>query len=89
MNILQLAYGWIRELSPIQPLTSGVWGGDLTNPTPLQKFQLEQSDIVRTLDLFLSNVESHLDHLSLVRSDAWSSEPGEYSEEIWSSDRKY
>ncbi len=46
-QLLRKTYAWAREVRPSQPVTSGVWLGDyLTNPTPIQRLQLEQSDII-------------------------------------------
>jgi hypothetical protein len=49
LMLLKKAYAWARSASPSQPITSGVWLGDWDDPaklTPMQRFQLEQSDIV-------------------------------------------
>jgi hypothetical protein len=46
-QLLAKTFAWAREVGPSQPVTSGVWLGDyLTNPSPIQKLQLEQSDII-------------------------------------------
>src|SRR5690606_23669472 len=48
--LLKKTFEWARAMNPSQPLTSGVWaGGDWSSDqslTPLQKVQLEQSDII-------------------------------------------
>jgi hypothetical protein len=47
--LLSEAFAWAREAHPSQPLTSGVWTGDWTDPThesPVARIQLEQSDII-------------------------------------------
>lgn len=46
--LLARVFDWAREVDPVQPLTSGVWGGELTEAslTPLQRIQLERSDII-------------------------------------------
>jgi len=47
--LLPKAFGWARAANPKQPLTSGVWEGDWSNPAKLnatQKTQLEMSDII-------------------------------------------
>lgn len=48
--LLPQVFAWARSLQPIQPLTSGVWRGSdwsiAANLSPIQKTQLEQSDIV-------------------------------------------
>lgn len=49
LPLLRQAFAWARSEAPRQPLTSGVWLGDWSDPaalTPLQAFQLEASDIV-------------------------------------------
>ncbi len=46
-QLLGKTFAWAREAQPSQPVTSGVWlGAYLTNPTALQRMQLEQSDII-------------------------------------------
>jgi hypothetical protein len=42
---LEKAFGWTREANPTQPLTSGIWG-NWRKIGPLEKLQLEQSDII-------------------------------------------
>jgi hypothetical protein len=48
--LLPQAFGWAREVKPVQPLTSGVWAVDTspdgTNLGELQQIQLRESDIV-------------------------------------------
>jgi hypothetical protein len=47
--VLPQVYGWAREMHPTQPLTSGVWEGDWSNPAklgPVERIQLEQSDVI-------------------------------------------
>ena len=48
--LLPQAFAWIREMSPVQPLTSGVWAVDTspdgTNLGELQQIQLRESDII-------------------------------------------
>lgn len=49
MPLLENAFKWARSANPIQPLTSGVWIGNWSNPNamkPMHKMQLEQSDII-------------------------------------------
>ncbi len=50
LNLLQKTFVWARSVHPQQPLTSGVWKGadwsDLSKLTPLEKLQLEQSDVI-------------------------------------------
>lgn len=46
-QLLERTFLWFREANPSQPATSAVWRGDyLANPTPMQRLQLEQSDII-------------------------------------------
>lgn len=48
LKLLPQAFAWAREAHPEQPLTSGVWEGDWSNPhrlDPMSKVQLELSDI--------------------------------------------
>jgi hypothetical protein len=47
--LLPQAFAWAREVHPIQPLTSGVWQGDWSNPdkmSAMSKIQLSQSDVI-------------------------------------------
>ncbi len=47
--LLQKAFIWARSVNPSQPLTSGVWTGDWSDPEnmkPIHKMQLEQSDVI-------------------------------------------
>nr|WP_299346343.1 cellulase family glycosylhydrolase [Allomuricauda sp.] len=48
--LLEKSFEWARSVDPKQPLTSGIWGGgDWSSHEvlePLQKLQLEQSDII-------------------------------------------
>jgi hypothetical protein len=46
--LLDLAFAWARAEAPVQPLTSALWAGrwDETSLTPLQRLQIEQSDVV-------------------------------------------
>ncbi len=49
LPLLQQAFAWARSEAPRQPLTSGVWLGDWSDPaklTPLQSAQLNGSDII-------------------------------------------
>jgi endo-1,4-beta-mannosidase len=48
LKLLPQAFGWARSVHPQQPLTSGVWQGDWSNPdklSPMAKEQLELSDV--------------------------------------------
>jgi hypothetical protein len=47
--LLPKAFAWARSVHPTQPLTSGVWSGNWTDPTqmrPVTKIQLAESDII-------------------------------------------
>ena len=50
LNLLRKAYGWIREVKPSQPISSGVWVVpnflDVKKLRPWEKFQLEASDVI-------------------------------------------
>lgn len=49
LKLLESSYAWAREADPTQPITSGVWIGTWSDPqklTPIERFQLEKSDIV-------------------------------------------
>jgi hypothetical protein len=48
-SLLPRAFDWAREAGATQPLTSGVWDGDWSNPgqlLPMAKIQLALSDVV-------------------------------------------
>jgi hypothetical protein len=48
-KLIESAYAWAREADPTQPLTSGVWIGNWSDPnrlTPMERFQLERSDVI-------------------------------------------
>lgn len=48
-KLLPQVFAWAREGNPTQPLTSGVWLGDWSDPAKLyliQRIQLEQSDVI-------------------------------------------
>lgn len=49
LALLQRVTRWAREVNPSQPLTVGVWWGDWDDSTkwaPIQRFSLENSDII-------------------------------------------
>lgn len=49
LALLPQAFAWARDAHPQQPLTSGVWHGDWSNPEklePMTKEQLDLSDII-------------------------------------------
>lgn len=48
-KLLPEVYDWARSQNPTQPLTSGIWEGDwssLKTLTPIQRIQIERSDIL-------------------------------------------
>lgn len=49
LPLIEQAFAWVRAEAPRQPLSSGIWLGDWSDPaalTPLQRFQLDASDFV-------------------------------------------
>ncbi len=47
--LLPQVFAWARSVHPAQPLTSGVWSGDWSDPakeSPMTKVQLAESDII-------------------------------------------
>jgi len=49
LMLLKKEFTWARSVDPHQPLTVGVWAGDLTSPEQLlsiYRFILEQSDVI-------------------------------------------
>lgn len=49
LPLLKDVFVWARSANPSQPLTSGVWIGDWSDPEkmePMHKMQLEQSDVI-------------------------------------------
>ncbi len=47
--LLVAAFGWAREMEPMQPLTSGIWLGDWSAPdllSPIQRAQTGHSDVI-------------------------------------------
>lgn len=48
-ELLPKAFAWARSVNPVQPLTSGVWNGNWSDPaqeSETTKIQLAQSDII-------------------------------------------
>ena len=48
-QLLPLAFAWARSVNPIQPLTSGVWVGNWSDPakeSATTKIQLAESDVI-------------------------------------------
>lgn len=49
LALLRKEFAWARSVNPTQPLTAGVWVGDLTDPaklTPINRYMLEASDVI-------------------------------------------
>ncbi|WP_316825415.1 cellulase family glycosylhydrolase [Pedobacter miscanthi] len=49
LPLLKEVFTWARAVNPSQPLTSGIWVGDWSDATkmkPIEKLQLEQSDVI-------------------------------------------
>jgi len=49
LALLPKVFAWARAVEPLQPLTSGVWRGDWSDPAklgPIEKIQIEQSDVI-------------------------------------------
>ena len=49
LALLRKEFAWARSVNPTQPLTAGVWAGDLTSPerlSPINRFMLDQSDVI-------------------------------------------
>ena len=49
LPLLKQAFAWARQANPSQPLTSGVWIGNWSDPaklTPTEQVQLFQSDVI-------------------------------------------
>jgi hypothetical protein len=67
LEILQMTFAWAREVGPSQPITSGVWTGDWSDPaklTPVNRFMLEQSDVISFHNYSnLDNVKASVEHL--------------------------
>jgi hypothetical protein len=49
LALLRKEFAWARSVQPGQPLTAGVWAGELSIPeklSPINRFMLEQSDVI-------------------------------------------
>lgn len=49
LKLLKKSFKWARQANPSQPITSGLWYGDWSNPDSLKamdKFMLEHSDVI-------------------------------------------
>jgi hypothetical protein len=64
LALLPQAFSWARDAQPQQPLTSGVWHGDWSDPAqlePMAKEQLELSDITSFHNYSVpNNFETHV-----------------------------
>ena len=64
--LLPKVFGWVRDMNPDQPLTSGLWRGDWEphdNLEPIHKIQIEYSDVIsfhnyEVPDVFAGRVQS-------------------------------
>ena len=66
-RLLPKAFAWARAAGPAQPLTSALWAGDFALPSPIQRIQLEESDVLsfhnyEQPESFLARVESLRPH---------------------------
>ena len=66
-RLLTKSFDWARNANPTQPLTSGLWVGDFTDPSTVQQIQLSQSDVLsfhnyEPATSFLARVESLRPH---------------------------
>ena len=65
-ELLPQVFAWAREMNPSQPLTSGVWAGNWSDPqleSETTKIQLRESDVISFHnydwpEIFLARVES-------------------------------
>lgn len=49
LHLLKKAFKWAREAEPSQPITSGVWRGDYSDPddlAPMDEFMINHSDVI-------------------------------------------
>jgi hypothetical protein len=49
LALLEQTFAWARGVDPVQPLTAGVWSGNLSAAdklSPINRFMLEQSDVI-------------------------------------------
>jgi hypothetical protein len=49
LALLEKTFSWARTVDPVQPLTAGVWTGNLSDPeklTLINRFMLAQSDVI-------------------------------------------
>ncbi len=66
LALLRKTFAWARDAGPAQPLTAGVWQGQLTDPdklSPINRYMLTQSDVIsfhnyRPLDQMKRDVEA-------------------------------
>ena len=66
-RLLPKVLAWARAAQPTQPLTSALWAGDFADPSPIQRTQLEESDVLsfhnyELPDSFLARIESLRPH---------------------------
>ena len=49
LALLEKTFAWVRAVEPSQPMTAGVWQGNLTDPdrlSPINRYMLTQSDVI-------------------------------------------
>ena len=49
MALLEKTFAWARAVAPSQPLTAGVWQGNLSDPerlSPINQYMLAHSDVI-------------------------------------------
>lgn len=66
--LMKKAFAWARSVSPIQPLTSGVWSGDWTQHEklkPIDKLAIEESDVISFHNY--SNAASFENHVKILQ----------------------
>ncbi len=66
-RLLPKVFAWARAAEPTQPLTSALWAGDFARPSPIQRIQLNESDILsfhnyELPESFLSRIASLRPH---------------------------
>ena len=71
LALLRKVVGWAREVNPSQPLTSGIWRGNIAHwgtpdsLPPIDKFMIENSDVIsfHAYDNEMENVERKIEEL--------------------------
>ncbi|MBK1884480.1 endo-1,4-beta-xylanase [Luteolibacter pohnpeiensis] len=63
--LLKKTFEWAREAEPSQPISSGVWNGDLKKMDEFDHFQLENSDIINFH--IYSNLEKTKERVEILK----------------------